>query len=169
MGSPFANGVLSNAQVLRCFCGLEVFGKFGHGMRSHCVCVNFDSKAVYQSLHQLTIIPPILGSATLVTRNKSWELPTNCRKTMLELVRIFELNVCHRRDDLEPPSTRKPSDRRERRIKYDAETADENVHLATETSSPDVLLDLSAPESESALTRSNSAAHRTFDSVSVGV
>ena len=99
---PFANGVLSNAQVLRCFCGLEVFGKFSHGMRSPCVCVNFDRKAVYQSLHQLTIIPPILGSATLVTRNKSWELPTNCRKTMLELVRIFELNVCHRRDDIEP-------------------------------------------------------------------
>ena len=168
MGSPFANGVLSNAQVLRCFCGLEVFGKFGHGMRSPCVCIDLDSKAVYQSLHQLTIIPPILGSATLVTRNKSWEFPTNCRKTMLELVRISRLNVCHRRDDLESPSTRKPSDRRERRIKYDAETADENVHLATETSSPDVLLDLSAPESESALTRSNSAAHRTFDSVSVG-
>ena len=63
---------------------------------------------------------------------------------MLELVRIFELNVCHRRDDLESPSTRKPSDRRERRIKYDAETADENVHLATETSSPALVPDLPA-------------------------
>ena len=113
-------------------------------MRSPCVCVNFASKAVYQSLHQLTIIQPILGSATLVTGNKSWELPTNCRKTMLELVRISRLNVCHRRDDLESPSTRKPSDRRERRIKYDAETADENVHLATETSSPALVPDLPA-------------------------
>ena len=72
------------------------------GCVTPCACVNFDSKAVYQSLHQLTIIPPILGSATLVTRNKSWELPTNCRKTMLVLVRFFELNECHRRGDLEP-------------------------------------------------------------------
>jgi hypothetical protein len=71
-------------------------------MRSPCVCVNFDSKAVYQSLHQLTIIPPILGSATLVTRNKSRELPTNCRLTELELLRISCLNVCHCRGDLEP-------------------------------------------------------------------
>ena len=28
--------------------------------------------------------------------------------------------------------------------KYDSEAADENVHLATKTSSPDMLLDLSA-------------------------
>ena len=82
-------------------------------MRSPCVCVNVDSKAVYQSLHRLTIIPPILGSATLVTRNKSWELPTNCRKTMLVLVRFSKPNVGHCRDDIEPPSTRKPSESRE--------------------------------------------------------
>ena len=137
-------------------------------MRSPCVCVNFDSKAVDQSLHRLTIIPSILGSATLVIPNKSWELTTNYRKTMLELVRrISKPNVGHCRDDIEPPSTRKPSDRRERRIKVQHEAADENVHLATETSSPDMLLDLSAPESESTLTRSNSAAPGTADIVSM--
>lgn len=82
-------------------------------MRSPCVCVNSDSKAVYQSLHRFTIIPPILSSATLVTRSKSWELPTNCRNTMLERRRISKPNVGHCRDDIDPPSTRKPSESRE--------------------------------------------------------
>ena len=114
-------------------------------MRSPCVCVNVDSKAVYQSLHRLTIIPPILGSATLVTRNKSWELPTNCRKTILELVRIFELNECHRRGDLERQTRGNHEIAENAEPKYDTEAADENVHLVDETSSYDMLLDLSAP------------------------
>jgi hypothetical protein len=111
-------------------------------MRSPCVCVNFDSKAVYQSLHRLTIIPPILGSATLVTRNKSWELPTNCRKTMLDPVRIFELNECHRKGDFEPQTRGNQTIAESAEPKYDSEAASENVHLATETSSTDTLLDL---------------------------
>ena len=96
--------------------------------------------AVYQSLHQLTIIPPILGSATLVTRNKSRELPTNYRKTMLELVRISSLNVCHRRGDFEPRTRGNHAMAESAEPKYDTEAACENVHLATETSSPDLLL-----------------------------
>ena len=114
-------------------------------MRSPCVCVNFASKAVYQSLHQLTIIQPILGSATLVTGNKSWELPTNCRKTMLELVRISRLNVCHRRGDFEPQARGNQTIAESAEPKYDTEAADENVHLATETSSPALVPDLPAP------------------------
>jgi hypothetical protein len=97
-------------------------------MRSPCVCVNFDSKAVYQSLHRLTIIPPILGSATLVTGNKSWELPTNCRKTMLELVRIFELNECHRSGDLEPQTRGNHAMAESEKPKYDT------LRLPTRTS-----------------------------------
>ena len=118
-------------------------------MRSPCVCVNFASKAVYQSLHQLTIIQPILGSATLVTRNKSWELPTNYRKTMLELVRISRLNVCHCKGDFEPQAHENQTMAESEKPKYDAETADENVHLVAETSSPHLLPDRPPSESES--------------------
>ena len=100
-------------------------------MRSPCVCVNFDSKAVYQSLHRLTIIPPIVGSATLVTRNKSWELPTNCRKTMLELVRISRLNVCHCKGDLEPQTRGNQAMAESAEPRYDSEAISENVRLAT--------------------------------------
>jgi hypothetical protein len=134
-------------------------------MRSPCVCVNFDSKAVYQSLHQLTIIPPILGSATLVTCNKSWELPTNCRKTMLELVRISRLNVCHYKGDFEPQTRGNHAMAEIAEPKYDTEAANENVHLVTETSSPALVPDLPTKGSESAPC-SNSTTPRTADTVS---
>jgi len=40
--SPFAEGVLGHAQVLRCCGCVQVLGQLGHGMRSPCVCVNSD-------------------------------------------------------------------------------------------------------------------------------
>ena len=92
----------------------------------------------------MTIIPPILGSATLVTRNKSWELPTNCRKTMLELVRISRLNVCHYKGDFEPQTRGNHAMAEIAEPKYDTEAANENVHLVTQTLSPDLLFDLPA-------------------------
>jgi hypothetical protein len=137
-------------------------------MRSPCVCVNFDSKAVYQSLHRLTIIPPILGSATLVTRNKSWELPTNCRKTMLELVRIFKLNECHRRDDFEPQTRGSQTIAESAEPKYDTEAASESVHLVA-TASVSSCFPTCQRLIRVPLTRSNSAAPRTDDIVSVAL
>ena len=42
MRSPFADGIVGHAQVLRCCGCVQVFGQLGHGMRSTCVCVNSD-------------------------------------------------------------------------------------------------------------------------------
>ena len=62
---------------------------------------------------------------------------------MLELVRISRLNVCHCKGDLEPQTRGSQTIAESAEPKYDTEAASENVHLATETSSPDMRLDLS--------------------------
>jgi hypothetical protein len=67
---------------------------------------------------------------------------------MLELVRISRLNVCHRRDDLEPQIRGNHAMAESAEPRYDTEAPSENVHLATETSSPDLAPDLPASESE---------------------
>jgi hypothetical protein len=62
----------------------------------------------------------------------------------LELLRISRKSVCYCRGDLEPQTLGDQTIAESADGKYDTEAAAENVHLATETSSPDLLLDLSA-------------------------
>ena len=62
---------------------------------------------------------------------------------MLELVRISRLNVCHYKGDFEPRTRGNHAMAESAEPKYDTEAASDSVHLVAETSSPDMLLDLS--------------------------
>jgi hypothetical protein len=63
---------------------------------------------------------------------------------MLKRLRISKPNVCHRSGDFEPRTRGNHAMAESAEPKYDTEAASDSVHLVAETSSPDMLLDLSA-------------------------
>ena len=76
-------------------------------------------------------------------------IPPELSPDHAELLQISWLNVCHRRDDLEPQTLGDQTIAESAEPKYDTEAASENVHLVTQNLSPDLVPDLPAPETES--------------------